>query len=131
MLFRSQTPNSVVGDAAAFPNPFSNKVNIYFWFEDDVYVDMNVYDLQGKLVENLIKHTIFYFKNAPRYLGNPDFIKGKEEEKSRMNKPFSHIFWNPSQYAQQGLYEVVIIGTPIKDPTVDKSVAVVKIQYVK
>ena len=120
------TPNSVIRDAMALENPFNYSTTIKFWYEDDVQVDMRVYDLKGGLVESLLNGATYV------YYGKQKDIPGSiTDNEIRRNLPFGEVKWTPTDLAQQGLYEVVIIGTPIKDPTVEKSMMVIKLQYVK
>jgi hypothetical protein len=120
------TPNSVIRDAMALENPFNYSTTIKFWYEDDVMVDMRIYDLKGRLVEALLNSEIY------KYYGKTKDLPGSITDNAiRSNLPYGEIKWTPKDLAQQGLYEVVIIGTPVKDPTVEKSVMVIKLQYVR
>lgn len=99
-------PNAVIVFAQADPNPFNNRTKITYIVSDDLYLSCFVNDLQGKLVNRI-------YENEYRAMGKYDF---ELDSKS---------------LAQQGLYNVVFLGIPIDDPTVEISNAVLKIQLVK
>lgn len=99
-------PNAVIVFAQADPNPFSNTTKITYIVTDDLYLSCFVNDLQGKMVNRI-------YENEYRAMGKYDF---ELDAKS---------------LAQQGLYNVVFLGVPIDDPTVELSNAVLKIQLVK
>jgi hypothetical protein len=95
-------PSSVITHAEANPNPFREFTDIEYKVDDDVYMTAKVYNLLGGTVETLLD-----------------------------NQPAYKIRFTSDYKAMQGLYEVVFTATPVDDPSIESSVAVVKMQLIK
>lgn len=104
-------PSSVITHAEANPNPFSSSTKIEYLVDDDVYMTAKVFDLTGEVVEVLLDNKLTPRNDSHEH---PYFVTFTVNEK-----------------ASQGLYEVVFVATPVDDPSVESSVAVVKLQLVK
>ncbi|MGA2297009.1 MAG: hypothetical protein ABSG15_05620, partial [FCB group bacterium] len=101
-----QIPNAVIVAATPYPNPFASSTIIKYRVDDDVYMTTTVYDLKGKQVKKLYDN---------------DYIKYGEHE----------ITFNASDFASQGLYDVIFLAYPVDDPSVEISRAIVKIQLIR
>ena len=103
-------PNAVIYAADATPNPFSETTEIGFWLEDDCYINAFVNDLDGRLIQT--------------------FCDGVEY-KYNMESDAHKLVINANAFASNGLYEVIIIATPINDKSVTYSQAVIKLQLLR
>ncbi len=99
-------PKSVIARATPLENPFTSSTTIQYEVSDDVILTARVYDLTGREVETLIQR-----QQIP---------KGSHE-----------ITFTASEFASQGLYDVVFIAYPIEDPSIELSTAVVKLQLIR
>ncbi len=99
-------PFAVIVAATPTENPFQTETTIKYRLDDDVILTAKVYDVSGQLVETLIdsKYT----------------IRGEHEVK-----------WIASQFAVQGMYNVILIAYPVNDPTIELSRAVVKLELMR
>lgn len=104
-------PSSVITHAEANPNPFSETSKIEYLVDDDVYMTAKAFDITGEVVEVLLDNVLTPRNNDHK---NPYFVYFTLDEK-----------------ASQGLYEIVFIAKPVDDPSVENSIAVVKLQLVK
>lgn len=105
-----EIPNAVIYAADATPNPFQDETQIRFWLEDDCYIKAFVNDIAGRDVY--------------------DFCDGTEYKFNMGSDP--HIFnFSANSLSSNGLYEVVIIATPINDKSVTNSRAVIKLQLLR
>lgn len=103
-------PNAVIYAANATPNPFRDRTQIQFWLEDDVYLTAYVRDVRGKEIERLCSDKMYKFN---------------------LHQDPHILDFNASDLSANGLYEVVLIGTPINDKSVTQSTAMIKIQLLR
>ena len=103
-------PAAIIVEAESSPNPFHDETTIYFKVDEDVYMDCIVYDVNGKEVTRLLDNS----------------FKPRNPEGSRYELNFKVSF-----NAQQGLYEVLFIATPINIRYLESSKASIKIQLIK
>lgn len=103
-------PNAVIYAANATPNPFQDRTQIRFWLEDDVYLTAYVRDVRGKEIERLCSDKMYKFN---------------------LHQDPHILDFNASDLSANGLYEVVLIGTPINDKSVTQSTAMIKIQLLR
>lgn len=103
-------PRAVIVEAVPVPNPFSTSTTVYYKVDDDVYMTVLVYDLNGKLVQKLMED---------------------EYVKRNVNGVPWEVTFLASSYAPQGLYDIVFIAKPIEDLSVELSRAVVKAQLIR
>jgi hypothetical protein len=82
--------------------------------EDDVYLTVSSYDVLGKKIKDLID------PGTGKVLDKMFIKKGKH----------STVFQAP-ELASQGLYNIVLLAYPIKDPSIEFSRAVVKVQLIR
>lgn len=99
-------PFAVIVAATPTENPFQTKTTIKYRLDDDVILTAKVYDVSGQLVETLIN----------------------SEYKTRGDH---NVDWIASQYAVQGMYNVILIAYPVNDPTIELSRAVVKLELMR
>lgn len=99
-------PFAVISAAKPMPNPFSEKTTIEYVLDDDVILTCKVYDLNGQLIETLIDGV--FMKLGTHKV---DFVA--------------------SPFAVQGMYEIVFIASPVDDPSIELSRAVVKVQLIR
>lgn len=106
----AEIPNAVIFAASAAPNPFVDKTNINFWLEDDSYVTAVVKDVRGRSIRTLCTNVPYKMnmRQSPHVL---EYVAGAHDA--------------------TGVYEVVITALPIKDQSINRSEAFVKIQLVK
>ncbi len=102
-----QIPNSVIAYAQASPNPFSKTTRIDYELDDDVTLHAAVYDLQGKVVKELVP------------------------QGSRVQKGTYTVDLTMPENATQGLYNLIFSAAPISDEQVRNSTAIVKLQMIK
>lgn len=96
-------PNSTISSAVANPNPFKDVTTLEYYLEDRMIVSIYVSDQQGREVGRLL-------------------------DKANQTKGSYKVSWNASAFSQQGLYNIVIVGFPVSDPSVEMSRAIVKVQ---
>lgn len=70
-----------------FPNPFNPQVNIEFFMENSLNLDLNIYDLKGRLVESLISNKFMVSGNhsiswRPDNLSSGDYLIKLSNDKS-------------------------------------------------
>ncbi|TAL66874.1 MAG: hypothetical protein EPN82_16585 [Bacteroidetes bacterium] len=106
-------PNAVITKAHPYPNPFNDQTTIEVFLEDNVMLSATVYDAKGRELEKL--------KNE-----KGEMITGIETSVGTHKYNFK-----ASQYASQGLYDVIFIAYPIEDPSIEISRAVVKLQLIR
>jgi len=106
-------PNAVISKAHPLKNPFSVSTTIELHLDDDCYVEGFVTDEIGKFVSYLTSNVYGVMK------------------KTFMKKGVYYIDFNASAVASQGLYNTIFIAYPIKDPNIEVSKAVVKLQLIK
>jgi len=99
-------PYSVIVKAVARQNPFSEGTGIDYKLDDDVYLTIKVYDAIGQEVITLMD-------NKFMKIGNHEVI------------------FEASNFAIQGMYNVVFVASPIKDESVELSRAVVKLELMR
>ncbi len=100
-------PNSVIAYSQASPNPFSGSTRIDYELDDDVNLQVGVYDVQGKLVKELVAPNTFTRKGTYTF---------------DLTMP---------ENATQGLYNVIFNAAPINDDQVRSSTANIKLQMIK
>ena len=105
-------PNAVISFAQANPNPFSQYTNLDFTLDDDVYLTIIVSDITGKEIE--------------RIMDNKMMKKGRYPETTGIQLRF-----DPKASSTNGVYQILFLAYPINDNTVDKSTAILKVQYLK
>ncbi len=110
-----EVPSAVIVKATANPQVFSDMTTIDYKLDDDVYLTVQVYDLNGKFIKFLPISEI----DGP-VLNGAEMRKGMHETK----------FYAP-ELASQGLYRIIFTAVPIKDPNVEISRAYVDVQLVK
>ncbi len=59
----TSTPLSAAFDAVAFPNPAMDMMTLELAMESDAFLDISIYDLEGKLVKTLIRDLVRSGKN--------------------------------------------------------------------
>lgn len=99
-------PFAVIVAATPSENPFQTKTTINYKLDDDVILTAKVYDATGQLIETLID----------------------SEYKTRGEHG---VDWIASQFAVQGMYNVILIAYPVNDPTIELSRAVVKLELMR
>lgn len=107
-------PHAVIAWGQANPNPFRDKTIIEFEVEDDVYMEVSVYDLTGK-------HVGYLRDNDTKTL-----YTGVRNESSVAEVGVHTTTFEPDEEAAAGLYNVLLIAYPINDPAVEISKALVK-----
>ncbi len=102
-----EIPNVIIYQAKATPNPFSNRTRIDYILNEDAYVTCSIYNLEGRLAEKLL-----------------DNVLVRQGERS--------VEFKASEYAPQGLYDVIFIAKPL-DARLPAKVgrAALKIQLVR
>jgi hypothetical protein len=106
----ANVPNAVIYEATAAPNPFKNDTKIMFWLEDDVTLTSYVRDLTGREIRRLCTDKPF---------------------KQNMKKDPHILDFSADDLSANGLYEVVLIGIPIKDSSIKQSTATIKLQLLR
>ncbi len=109
-----EVPNAVIVEAKATPQNFEERTNITYKVEDDVYLTIEVYDLNGKFVKYL------------NVRSGGDIAKNSEVKKNVYETEFI-----APELASQGLYRIIFTAIPIKDPNVEISRAYVDVQLLK
>jgi len=104
-------PNAVITKAYVDENPFTESTTIYFILDDDALVTADVYNLEGKHIINLLNSV---YKNRT--------ADSKEPHK---------LFFTAPAGLSTGFYEIIIFAYPVKDPSIEYSHAVVKIQLAR
>lgn len=99
-------PNAVITYAQPNPNPFFERTTIKYKVDDDVYMDINAYDVLGRKTMTMMEREF-----VPIGVHEIEFVA-------------PHL-------ASQGLYEIIFIAYPIDDPSVELSRAVVKAQLIR
>lgn len=99
-------PHAVFSFAQAEPNPFTDFTVIRYRLEDRVRLSIKVYDLEGKELATLL-------------------------EQQEMERGNYTLEWRTPAYASQGLYDIVLIATPVDDPSVELSRAIIKAQLIR
>lgn len=107
-----EIPNAVISKANPLKNPFSIQTTIELVLEDDCYVSGFATDELGKYLKPLSNNDL-------------------KMDKLMMKKGTYYIDFNASEFASQGLYNCIFIAYPIKDPNIELSKAVVKLQHVR
>ena len=107
-------PNAVISEATASPNPFRERSKIDYKLEDEVYLTAVAYDAIGKFI---------------KYLKDPE--TGEVIKNLQKTAGDYYTFFSASDLASQGLYTIVLRATPISDPSIEVSRAVVKTQYLR
>lgn len=102
-----QIPNSVISFAQASPNPFSYSTRVDYELNDDVDLHVAVYDVQGKMVKEIVP---------------PD---------TRTTKGVYTVDLNMPENATQGIYNLIFNASPVRDDQVRSSTALVKLQMIK
>lgn len=102
-----QIPNSIISYAKASPNPFAQETRIDYELDDDVELDLALYDMQGRKVKQL------YGPGRIQYKGNHSFLLSMPES------------------ANQGVYNLIFNVTKQYDDQVKNSVATIKLHMVK
>ena len=102
-----QIPNSIISYAKASPNPFPLETRIDYELDDDVMLDLALFDLEGKKVKQL------YGPNKVQYKGSHSFVLSMPE------------------FASQGAYNLVFNVTKLYDDQVKNSVATIKLHLIK
>ncbi len=109
----TRIPNAVITKAHPYPNPFRDQTIIEVFLEDNVILSATVYDIKGKEMEKLKDE-------------KGDEIAGIEASVGK------HLYeFKASEFASQGLYDVIFIAYPIEDPSIEISRAVVKLQLIR
>lgn len=109
-----EVPHAVIAWAQANPNPFRERTTIEFEVEDDVYLELSVFDLVGK-------HLGYLTDNATGKTYN-----GEKSESSVARVGTHTAKFEPSEVVAQGMYTVLLVAYPINDPSVEISKALVK-----
>jgi hypothetical protein len=107
-------PNAVIVEAAATPNPFTTSTTIEYNLEDDVYLTVVSFDALGKKIKNLT-----------------DPESKKEMDKVLVKKGRHTTVFQAPELASQGLYSIVFLAYPVKDPAIEFSRAIVKVQLLR
>lgn len=107
------TPNGVISQASANPNPCSGKSKIKYTVDDDVFLTCEVFDQNGGSVKKL-----------------SDDVNGLLDMKY-VPKGVYYAEFEAPELAVQGLYEVIFIAYPVNDKSVEISTATVKIQLIR
>lgn len=102
-------PNSVITYADALPNPFKDQTVLRYKLDDDVRLTLKIYEVTGELVATLLLNDVSEYS-----------IRGEHS-----------IVFNAPQIAPQGLYNAIFLASPIDDPSVELSSALVKLQLVR
>ena len=107
------TPNGVITQATAEPNPCAGKSKIRYTVDDDVFLTCEVFDQNGGSVKKLHDDVngLLDMKYVPKGVYYADF--------------------EVSDLAVQGLYEVIFIAYPVNDKSVEISTATVKVQVIR
>lgn len=100
-------PNTVISFAEAQPNPFKTQTLIKYRLEHKVRLTVTVRDVTGREVMKVYDNEI---------------------KESGWHNDF---YFRPTDLAQQGLYDIIFIATPVEDINVELARAVVKAMYVK
>lgn len=108
-------PNAIISNARLLENPFRDKTTIRFNVDDRLRLTAVVYDLGGRLID--------YLETA-----EGEKIEDKEYE---IGVDYRLVF-NAPDIASQGLYNVVLIATPINDVSIEQlSRVILKAQLVR
>lgn len=99
-------PNAVITYAQNNPNPFEKQTTVEYTVEDNVNLEINLYDGTGRMVKQVLKQI-----NHPKGTFSMDLVM--------------------PEFSMQGLYDLVFIAYPIDDPSVELSRAVVKMQVIR
>lgn len=54
-----------------YPNPFNDQTKIDFYLEEDGFIEINIYNSHGQLIQNLIKKDLFHGMHSEIYNGAP------------------------------------------------------------
>jgi hypothetical protein len=103
-------PNTVFKETSAQPNPFSTQSRINYTLEDRARVSATVYDATGRVITRLLD-------NIEQARG----VYSLTLDGTRF----------PEQFASQGALMLVLTALPNDDAAVEKSEAVVKLQFVR
>jgi len=107
------TPNGVITQATASPNPCSERSIIKYTVDDDVYLTCEVFDQNGASVKKL-----------------SDDVNGLLD-KTYVPRGVYYAVFDAPELAAQGLYDVYFIAYPVNDKSVEISTANVKIQLIR
>jgi hypothetical protein len=107
------TPNAVITQATAYPNPCPGETKIDYVVEDDVYLTCEVINSLGGRIKIL-----------------SDNINGKLENTYVRSGKYTIDFTAP-ELASQGVYDVVFTAHPVNDKSVEISGATVKVQLIR
>jgi len=103
-------PNSIITSATVYPNPTTTQATVRYTVSDRVRITAKVYDVTGKELAVLLDNVVI-----------PRTTPGN----------VNTIVWNAPDQASQGLYNVVLIASPVDDPTIELSRAILKIQLLR
>jgi len=107
-------PNAVIVKATPAENPFRIETTIQYEVLDDVILTVGVYDLTGRFIKHLVDPT------TGQVIKDLFIPRGEHVTTFRA-----------SDFASQGMYDVIFIADPINDRTVEMSRAVVKTVLLK
>lgn len=107
------TPNGVITQATAEPNPCAGKSKIRYTVDDDVFLTCEVFDQNGASVKKLY-----------------DDVNGLLDMKY-VSRGVYYADFHVSELAVQGLYEVIFVAYPVNDKSVEISTATVKVQVIR
>jgi hypothetical protein len=107
------TPNAVITQATAYPNPCPGETKIDYVVEDDVYLTCEVINSLGGRIKIL-----------------SDNINGKLENTFVRSGKYTVDFAAP-ELASQGAYDVIFTAHPVNDKSVEISGATVKVQLIR
>lgn len=103
-----RVPNAIISNAVLLENPFSTGTAVRFNIDDRVRLTGSVFDLGGRLIANLVDEN-----------GSPiidrDYPKGVAYR----------AYFKAPAVASQGLYNIVLVATPVNDASIEEQSRVV------
>jgi len=108
-------PNAIISNAKLLDNPFRDETTVQFNVDDRLFLTARVFDLGGRLIGTLVDD------------------KGQEI----VNKEYAagvgyRALWEAPDIASQGLFNIVLIGIPYRDNSIEElSRVILKAQLVR
>lgn len=101
-------PNAVLSNAVLLENPFQDKAVVSFNCDDRLILTGSVFDLGGRLIAHLVD----------------------EQGVPIINKPYPkgvgyRAIFNATAMASQGLYNIILVGIPVSDDSIEQQSRVV------
>jgi hypothetical protein len=108
-------PNAIISNARLLDNPFKDETTVRFNIDDRLYLTAKVFDLGGRLIGTLLDE-------SGEEIVDKEYAAGVGYR----------ALWKAPDVASQGLYNVVLIGIPFRDDSIEQlSRVILKAQLIR